>query len=76
MNTPTTPEPSEAASGPATGSAAALKARIATMRARRKWSSGHYSVHVDELLELLSLLETIIERQEPPNAEVSGAQKA
>ncbi len=49
---------------PATGSAAALKTRIARMRERRKSSSGHYSVKVDELMELLSILEAIIE---PPN---------
>ena len=52
---------------PPIGVAAVLKARIAKMRERRKWSSGHYSVHVDELHELLSILESIIDRYEPLN---------
>jgi hypothetical protein len=57
--------------GAARGSAAALKARIAKMRERRKCSSGHYNVHVDELHEMLSILEIIIERQEPPNSVIN-----
>lgn len=46
---------------------AALKERISKMQERRKWSSGYYSVHVDELFELLSILEIIIERHDPKN---------
>jgi len=62
------PKPSPAAQC----SAAALLARITQMRERRKHSSNHYSVRVDELIELLDILETIIRNQErqsgePPN---------
>lgn len=57
------PNPTDkpAALPPATGSVATLKDKIVQMRKRREWSSGHYSVRVDELYELLSILETIIE---------------
>lgn len=46
---------------PAIGSSAELRKRLATMRALRKTSTGHYSVRVDELRELIGVLEAILD---------------
>lgn len=70
----------QAGFAPAMCSAAALLAKIEKMRKRRRTSSSYYSVHVDELLDLLSMLETIIQIQErqnekPPNGQAQARRK-